>query len=443
MTLARTICLGFLLVISVGTLLLAMPLSLADGTWGNPLTALFTSTSAVCVTGLSVVDVGKYYSPFGQVILLLLFQIGGLGYMTATTFLMVLLGWRLRLRDKVALHRSLETPGMAGLRQLLKSIIAMTVVIELTGAFLLLPVFSRDFGFSQGLWFSLFHSVSAFNNAGFGLLSDNLMRYVETPIISWTVGGLIIFGGIGYQVLLEGYLWLRDRQPQRRLFIFTLHTKLAVTITALLLVLGTLAIWGTEFRNTDTVAQLGYLNSWTAAWFQAVTARTAGFNTVDQMELTLTAVVVTIILMFIGASPGGTGGGIKTTTLGLLVFCTHAVLQGKTTVVCFQRRLPVAVVFKAVGITVGSLSAVMLGVILLSLANPNLNFIQILFEAVSAFGTVGLDLGVMATANAATQLILIGLMYTGRVGVLLLMSALLGDPRPSAIRYPEEELLVG
>ncbi|AZB72426.1 TrkH family potassium uptake protein [Synechococcus elongatus] len=443
MTLARTICLGFLLVISVGTLLLAMPLSLADGTWGNPLTALFTSTSAVCVTGLSVVDVGKYYSPFGQVILLLLFQIGGLGYMTATTFLMVLLGWRLRLRDKVALHRSLETPGMAGLRQLLKSIIAMTVVIELTGAFLLLPVFSRDFGFSQGLWFSLFHSVSAFNNAGFGLLSDNLMRYVETPIVSWTVGGLIIFGGIGYQVLLEGYLWLRDRQPQRRLFIFTLHTKLAVTITALLLVLGTLAIWGTEFRNTDTVAQLGYLNSWTAAWFQAVTARTAGFNTVDQMELTLTAVVVTIILMFIGASPGGTGGGIKTTTLGLLVFCTHAVLQGKTTVVCFQRRLPVAVVFKAVGITVGSLSAVMLGVILLSLANPNLNFIQILFEAVSAFGTVGLDLGVMATANAATQLILIGLMYTGRVGVLLLMSALLGDPRPSAIRYPEEELLVG
>nr|WP_323368537.1 TrkH family potassium uptake protein [Synechococcus elongatus] len=414
MTLARTICLGFLLVISVGTLLLAMPLSLADGTWGNPLTALFTSTSAVCVTGLSVVDVGKYYSPFGQVILLLLFQIGGLGYMTATTFLMVLLGWRLRLRDKVALHRSLETPGMAGLRQLLKSIIAMTVVIELTGAFLLLPVFSRDFGFSQGLWFSLFHSVSAFNNAGFGLLSDNLMRYVETPIVSWTVGGLIIFGGIGYQVLLEGYLWLRDRQPQRRLFIFTLHTKLAVTITALLLVLGTLAIWGTEFRNTDTVAQLGYLNSWTAAWFQAVTARTAGFNTVDQMELTLTAVVVTIILMFIGASPGGTGGGIKTTTLGLLVFCTHAVLQGKTTVVCFQRRLPVAVVFKAVGITVGSLSAVMLGVILLSLANPNLNFIQILFEAVSAFGTVGLDLGVMATANAATQLILIGLMYTGR-----------------------------
>lgn len=442
MTLARTICLGFLFVISAGALLLLLPISLADGTWGNPLTALFTATSAVCVTGLSVVDVGKYYSPLGQVILLALFQIGGLGYMTATTFLMVLLGWRLRLRDKVALHRSLETPGIAGLRQLLKSIIAMTALIELTGAFLLLPTFSRDFGLLQGLWFSLFHSVSAFNNAGFGLLSDNLMRYVEIPIVSWTVGGLIILGGIGYQVLLEAYLWTRDRR-QRQPFAFSLHTKLAVAVTLLLLLVGTLAIWGTEFQNNDTMAQLNPLNSWTAAWFQAVTARTAGFNTVDQMQLTLTALVVTIILMFIGASPGGTGGGIKTTTLGLLVFCTHAVLRGKTTVICFQRRLPVAVVFKAVGVTVGSLSAVMLGTIFLSLANPKLNFIQILFEAVSAFGTVGLDLGITATANASTQLILIGLMYVGRVGVLLLMSALLGDPRPSAILYPEEELLVG
>lgn len=442
MTLARTICLGFVLVIAVGAFLLLLPLSLADGTWGNLLTALFTATSAVCVTGLTVVDVGQYYSPLGQLILLALFQIGGLGYMTATTFLMVVLGWRLRLRDKVALHRSLETPGIAGLRQLLKSIVAMTLLIELTGALLLWPSFSHDFGWLQGLWLALFHSVSAFNNAGFGLLSESLAQYVQTPIVSWTVGLLIILGGMGYQVLLEGSLWLRDRR-QRQPFAFSLHTKLAVAITALLLGLGTLAIWGTEFRNNATLAQLSSLESWTAAWFQAVTARTAGFHTIDPMQLTLTALVVTIILMFIGASPGGTGGGIKTTTLGLLVFCTHAVLRGKTAIVCFQRRLPVAVVFKAVGVTVGSLATVMTGTLLLSLVNPDLNFVQILFEAVSAFATVGLDLGITATANPATQLILIGLMYTGRVGVLLLMSALLGDPRPSAIRYPEEELLVG
>ncbi len=216
-----------------------------------------------------------------------------------------------------------------------------------------------------------------------------------------------------------------------------------MTITALLLVLGTLAIWGTEFRNTDTVAQLGYLNSWTAAWFQAVTARTAGFNTVDQMELTLTAVVVTIILMFIGASPWWDRRRHQNHdagAAGLLYPCGAA---GQNNGGLFSAASACSRRVQGSGNHSGIALSGHAGRHPALFSQPNLNFIQILFEAVSAFGTVGLDLGVMATANAATQLILIGLMYTGRVGVLLLMSALLGDPRPSAIRYPEEELLVG
>jgi trk system potassium uptake protein TrkH len=258
------------------------------------------------------------------------------------------------------------------------------------------------------------------------------------------VTGLIIFGGIGYHVIFEMYLWLRDRlqrKPQRLLF--SLDFKVVISTTLTLLILGTLAFFLIESRNPETLGALDLKTQLLAAWFQSVTPRTAGFNTIDIGKLTTAGLFVTIALMFIGASPGGTGGGIKTTTLRVLVSCTKSILQGKEDVLMYERKIPISLILKAVGVLVGSGLTVIAATICISLTDADVNFLQILFEVVSAFATVGLSTGITASISAAAKLMLIVTMYVGRVGVLLLMSALLGDPTPSKIHYPEESLLVG
>lgn len=444
MTVPRTICLGFLAVITAGALLLCLPFSNAAGNWGDPITALFTATSAVCVTGLSVVDVGTYYSGVGQGVLALLMQVGGLGYMTATTFLLVLLGREFRLKDKLALHQTLETPGINGIRQMVISIISVTLICEISGIFLLLPVFTPDFGLDRGLWFAIFHSISAFNNAGFGLLPDNFMRYVHHPLLNLTVTGLIIMGGLGYQVIMELYYWLKQRlQGQPRCTLFSVHFKVVTSTTIALLSIGTIAFLATEFHNPETLAPLPFSSKLLAAWFQSVTVRTAGFNTLNLPAMSTTSLFITIAFMFIGASPGGTGGGVKTTTLRVLMACTRATLRGKREVLCYQRKIPTDVILKAISVVLGSVVVVITCTLLISLVQPQLEFLPLLYEVVSAFATVGLSIGVTAQATAATKLVLIGAMYVGRVGVLMLVAALIGDPSPSSLHYPEEELLVG
>ncbi|MGV0027573.1 TrkH family potassium uptake protein [Phormidesmis priestleyi] len=444
MTVSRTICLGFLTVITVGALLLMMPFSQTSGTWSNPVTALFTSTSAVCVTGLSVVDVGKYYSFWGQLFIVLLVQVGGLGYMTATTVLLLLIRKRLGLRDKVAIQQSLDIPGLSGLAMLVRSIIATTLIFELTGVFLLLTIFVPQFGFNEGLWLSIFHSVNAFNNAGFSLFSDNLIQYVHSPFMGVIITGLIIFGGIGYQVIMELYFWLRDRlSGSIKTQSFSLNFKIATSTTLFLLAIGTLAFFSTEFNNPQTLGGLDLGHKVLAGWFQSVTTRTAGFNTIDISKMTTAGLFITIALMFIGASPGSTGGGIKTTTFRVLVDCTKTVLQGKEEVISYQRQIPIVLILKAIGVLVGSALTVIGATILIALTDPELDFIQILFEVVSAFATVGLSAVGTPNISVGGQLILIATMYIGRVGVLLLMGALLGDPKPSFVHYPEENLLVG
>ncbi len=444
MTVSRTICLGFLTVITVGALLLMMPFSQTSGTWSNPVTALFTSTSAVCVTGLSVVDVGKYYSFWGQLFIVLLVQVGGLGYMTATTVLLLLIRKRLGLRDKVAIQQSLDIPGLSGLAMLVRSIIATTLIFELTGVFLLLTIFVPQFGFNEGLWLSIFHSVNAFNNAGFSLFSGNLIQYIHSPFMGAIITSLIIFGGIGYQVIMELYFWLRDRlSGSIKTHSFSLNFKIATSTTLFLLTIGTLAFFSTEFNNPQTLGGLDLGHKVLAGWFQSVTTRTAGFNTIDITKMTTAGLFITIALMFIGASPGSTGGGIKTTTFRVLVDCTRAVLQSKEEVLSYQRQIPIVLILKAVGVLVGSALTVIGATILIALTDPKLDFIHILFEVVSAFATVGLS--AVGTSNVSVwgQLVLIATMYIGRVGILLLMGAWLGDPKPSFVHYPEENLLVG
>ncbi|PSB03790.1 TrkH family potassium uptake protein [Merismopedia glauca] len=446
MTVSRTVCLGFLAVIFVGALLLMLPISTANGSGSDFLTGLFMSTSAVCVTGLAVVDVGKYYSFWGQFFLALLAQIGGLGYMTATTFLLLLLGRKFGLKDKIAIQQSLDQPGLAGAADLIRSIIATTAIFELTGAFLLMLVFVPELGWQNGIWFAIFHSVSAFNNAGFGLKTDNLMSYVSSPIVTFTIGFLIIFGGIGYQVIMEMYLWVKEKvRRDRHRSWYTLQFKIAVSTTVILLAFGTIAFFLTELNNPNTLAPLSLGDKWLAAWFQSVTPRTAGFNTIDIGKMTETGLFITIALMFIGASPGGTGGGIKTTTFRILYSCTKAALLAEEEVVSFKRQISIPLVLKAVGVFFGSLLVVIISTIIIELNEPEtkFQFLQILFEVVSAFGTVGLSTGITASVSAVSKTVLIATMYIGRVGVLLLMSSLIGNPNPRAINYPEENLLVG
>jgi trk system potassium uptake protein TrkH len=446
MTVSRTICMGFLAVIAVGTLLLLLPFSASDNAldWEHFIVALFTSTSAVCVTGHIVVDTGTYFSPFGQFVILALIQVGGLGYMTATTFLFLLIGRKFGLRDKLAVQQALDRDEIQGASQVIRSIIATTMIFEITGAFLLLPVFSPKYGLDRGLWLSIFHSISAFNNAGFSLFADSLIGFQSSPLLNLVVPGLIIFGGIGYEVIFEIYLWLRTRFLRRpEQVILSLNFKVAVSTTLALLIIGSIAFFLVELRNPSTIGAVDFPTKLMTAWFQAVTPRTAGFNTIDISKMTTAGLFITIALMFVGGSPGGTAGGIKTTTLRVLTSCTKAILRGREEVTLYERQVPLSLILKAVGVAVGSFGTVIVMTILISLSDPEVNFIQILFEVVSAFATVGLSTGITAGLTVFAKLVLVATMYIGRVGVLLLMAALVGDPKPSFVHYPEENLLVG
>ncbi|MBW4503910.1 MAG: TrkH family potassium uptake protein [Scytonema hyalinum WJT4-NPBG1] len=444
MTVSRTICLGFIAMVAIGTILLMMPFSTSSGTWNNLIVALFTSTSAVCVTGLSVVDPGTYFSFWGQLFIALLVQIGGLGYMTTTTFLILLIGRKFDLKQKIAIQQSLDRPGMHGSTQIIRSIIATTLIFEITGVFLLLPAFVPQYGWDKGIWLAMFHSINSWNNAGFSLFKDNLIGYQSSVLVVFTVTVLIIFGGIGYQTILETYFWLRDRLLKKPTnLLFSLDFKVATSTTVVLLLIGTVAFFLVEFKNVETFGNLSFLEKLLGAWFQSATTRTAGFNTIDIGKMTTAGLFITIAFMFIGASPGGTGGGLKTTTLRVLTSCTKAILQGKEEVLLYERSIAISVILKAVGALIGSVATVIASTILIALTDPEISFIQLLFEVVSAFATVGLSTGITGSVSAAAKLILIVTMYIGRVGILLLMSAILGDPRPSSVRYPEENLLVG
>jgi trk system potassium uptake protein len=431
--------------IALGTVLLAMPFSI-NGPWGwdHLIVALFTATSAVCVTGHIVVDTGTYFSTIGQFFILTLIQIGGLGYMTATTFLLLLLGRKFGLRDKIAVQQALDRTEMQGASQMIRSIIATTMLFEITGLFLLLIAFVPEHGLDRGLWLATFHSISAWNNAGFSLFSNNLIGYQASIIVNLVVPGLIIFGGIGYEVIFEMYLMLRDRLLRKsERFSFSLNFKVVVSTTLILLVLGTLAFFLVELNNPNTLGSMDFGQKLMAAWFQAVVPRTAGFNSLDYGKMTTAGLFITIALMFIGGSPGGTAGGMKTTTLRILTSCTKAILQGREEVHLYERQIPIPLILKAVGVVVGSFATVVVMTTLIALSDPQVNFIQILFEVVSAFATVGLSTGITAGLSIFAKLVLVATMYIGRVGVLLLMGAILGDPSPSAVRYPEENLLVG
>lgn len=444
MTIARTICVGFLALIVIGTLLLMMPLATVSGTWNSFIVALFTSTSAVCVTGLAVVDTGSDFSFWGQLIILCLIQVGGLGYMMTTTFLILLLGRKFDLRQKFAIQESFDRPFLQGSSNLVRSIIATTMIFEITGILLLLRTFVPEYGWSKGLWYAIFHSISAWNNAGFSLFSDSLVAYSSSWAVNLIIPALVIFGGIGYQVIIEMYWWLNHKiQRKSARFNFSLNFKVVVSTTILLLVLGTVAFFLTELHNPATLATLSPEDKFLAAWFQSMSTRTAGFNSIDLGKMTTAGLFITMGFMFIGASPSGTGGGIKTTTFRILYNSTKSVLQGKDEVVLYQREVPSTLILKAVAVVFGTAASIVLVTVLIAVIDPQFNFLPILFEVISAFATVGLSTGITSSFAVASKVILVFAMYVGRVSILILIAAIIGDPRPTTLQYPEENLLVG
>ncbi|SHK89354.1 TrkH family potassium uptake protein [Desulforamulus aeronauticus] len=433
---ARVLVLGFLCVILVGAFLLALPISSASKEYTNFLSALFTSTSAVCVTGLVVMDTGTHWSTFGHVVIMALIQIGGLGFMTMAVLFALLMGRRISFRERLLIQQSLNVIDLSGLVRLAKQVILITLTIQLLVALLLMMRWIPEFGPIKGIWFGIFHAVSGFNNAGFDLMGNfkGLTSYVGDPIVNIAITMDIILGGIGFTVIVD---ILRFRQTKK----LTVHTRFALLITAGLLILGTVVIFFLELNNT--LAPLDFGTRLWASWFQAVTPRTAGFNTIDIAVLRPATLFFMVLLMFIGASPGSTGGGIKTTTFGMLVLAVISLAKGKEDAELFRRRLPTDLIYKGLSIVLLAMLWVVFATLALSITEKA-DFLVILFEVVSAFGTVGLTAGLTTKLTSFGQIIIIITMFIGRLGPLTLAFALASRlKRKDHIRYPEERIIIG
>lgn len=435
--------LGFLALILVGALLLMLPVSSATGRSHGFFKSLFTATSAVCVTGLVVVDTGTAWSTFGQVVLMLLIQMGGLGFMVFATLIMVVLGRRITLKNRMLIRESMNTNTLSGLVKLTMIYGLIALCIELTGALLLSTRFIPRFGLGRGIFYSLFHAVSAFCNAGFDLIGGyaSLVPFQRDPVVLLVISLLIILGGLGFSVLFECFHFKRFDK-------LSLHARLVLIVTGLLLASGTLAFCLLEWNNPETLGS-GGLNAGDKlinAWFQSVTLRTAGFNSVDLGALKESSKLFSIILMFIGAAPASTGGGVKVTTMGVLFLIVLSVARGREQVTLFNRRLPVDLLRRAIAILFISLAVLLAGTLFLTLCEHESKlFLDLWFEATSAFATVGVSSVGTPQLTQLSQVFLISMMFFGRVGPLTLALALANrqSKAQDIINYPEEKIMIG
>lgn len=421
----RLIVVGFALVILLGTGLLLLPVSVRDDATVSFIDALFTSTSAVCVTGLIAIDVADHFTVFGQAVVAALIQVGGLGVTSIGVGLILAAGKKVGMRSRVLVKEALNVDGAKGMVRLVKSVLLLTLGFELVGAALSFIVFSQDFPLPKALGVSVFHSIAAFNNSGFDILGGlrNLIPYQSDVLLNLTTCGLIIFGGIGFLVILD--VWSKKFRFKK----FTFHTKVVVTTTGVLLLLGTLLLKATEDIT------------WLGAFFHSVSARTAGFSTYAIGDFTDAGLFVLTLLMFIGASPGSTGGGIKTTTFFVLMQEVRSLFT-KRHISAFRRSIPMEALAKAFLITMLSLLLVCACTFFLCILEPEYTFLQLLFEEVSAFGTVGLSTGITPSLGWVAKLVLIITMFAGRVGTFTLLSIWIERPAPTA-RYTEESLTIG
>lgn len=434
----RLVVLSFASIIAVGTVLLMLPWSTGARISPKLVDAAFTATSAVCVTGLVVVNTASYWSVWGQIIILGLIQMGGLGLMTFATMHALFTGRRIGLRERLLIQEQTGQSRFAGLVRLMRRIIIATLAFELTGAVILGAAIgrARHLGLLESAFQGLFHAVSAFCNAGFDILGDSLMSFQASPVVIITIGALIIFGGIGFHVLVD--LWVNRGKWSA----LSLHTKLVLKVTATLILAGMLAVLALEWDNPGTLGPMSMGVKTLSAWFQSVTPRTAGFNSILQENMLVPTAFLMIVLMFIGASPGGTGGGVKTTTFAVATKFVLSTIKGEQDVTLGKRRMAWDAVTKAVAIIMLSLSLVALATFILA-GTEKVLFLDALFEVTSAFGTVGLSRGITPSLTSAGKIVLMITMFAGRVGPLSLAIALSRQKSNGAVRYPEERVSVG
>ncbi len=420
----RLIVLGFALVILLGTGLLLLPVSVRDDAQVSFIDALFTSTSAVCVTGLIAIDVADHFTAFGQTIVAALIQIGGLGVTSIGVGLILAAGKRVSFKGRTLVKEALNVDGFKGMVRLVKAVLLMTLCFELVGMALSFIVFVQDYPPLRALGISAFHSIAAFNNSGFDILGGlrNMIPYQSDILLNLTTCGLIIFGGLGFLVILD----ILKKRSFKKLM---LHSKIVIITTVVLIVAGTLLLKATE----DV--------SWLGAFFQSVSARTAGFSTYPIGEFTNAGLFTLIILMFIGASPGSTGGGIKTSTFFVLIQQVRSLFTKKQ-IGAFRRSISAETLSKSSIIVLLSLLLVCIGTFLLCILEPECSFVQLLFEEVSAFGTVGLSTGITPGLADGSKMVLIFTMFAGRVGAFTLLSIWIERPAPT-VHYTEESITVG
>ncbi len=418
--------------ISAGTLFLKLPFATTAPTdW---MTALFTAASAVTVTGLVLVDTGSHFTLFGQVVITLLIQLGGLGLMTFAAFVLSVFGMRLPLRQRLVLGEDLNQTDLGGLLELVWLILRVVVAFEIAGAILLAFTFVPEFGWSNGAWNSIFHSVSAFNNAGFALYPDSLSRWVADPVVNLTAPALFIFGGLGYAVLSD--LWHTGNWRG-----LSLHSKLMLSGTIGLIIFSVAMVALLEWTNPGTLGGMETSEKLWGAWFQGVTTRTAGFNTIDITALHDSTSLMMIALMIIGGGSTSTAGGIKVTTFIVLCLATITFLKRRETISIFGRSLGPEEVMKALALAMIGIAVLILALFIMTITN-DVDFLDLLFEVASALGTVGLSRGATGQLDTIGQIVIIAVMFIGRVGPLSL-GFFLGTRATPKIRYPSSRVYLG
>ncbi|MBA9084455.1 trk system potassium uptake protein TrkH [Fontibacillus solani] len=433
----QVLVMGFAIIILAGAFLLMLPISSATGESLPFIDAFFTATSATCVTGLVVRDTGTYFSTFGQGVIMVLIQIGGLGFMTMATLFSLVFKRKISLKDRLLLQEAMNQNTMEGIVRLIRKVLLYSVVIESCSALIFAIRLAFDMPLGRALYFGIFHAVSFFNNAGFDLFGDyrSLTSYVADPVMNLVSMFLIVSGGLGF-IVLSDLIELRRRRKM------SLHSKVVLSMTGSLIVIGALVIFIFEFSNSKTLEPLSWSGKIWGSLFQSVTPRTAGANSLDIGALRQASQFFIIILMFIGASPSSTGGGIKTTTFTILVGAVFSMIRGRSDLVLFRYRLAEERIFKAVTITMLSLFLVIFVAMLLS-TTEDASFLSILFEATSAFGTVGLTMGLTGKLTVMGKVIISLTMFAGRLGPLTLAYALGPKKEKELYRHPEGKMIIG
>ena len=446
---ARILVLGFLLVLILGTVALKLPISSVEGKSISWVDAFFTSTSAVCVTGLVVVNTAAQWSLFGKCVILALIQIGGLGFMAFTTLIFMIMGRKITLKERLVIQEALNQSTLSGMVKLTRRILLGTFLVEGIGAFLLCFRFIPQYGLQKGIFFSVFHSVSAFCNAGFDIIGNSLESYTGDLLVNFIIMALIILGGLGFVVWMDLLELFRNRWREglswRRCFSkLHLHSKLVLVISASLILLGFLFFLIVEWGNPETLGGLGAKDKVLGALFQSVSTRTAGFNSISQGGLNESSKFMSIILMFIGGSSGGTAGGIKTVTMAVLVITVISVVRGKRYTEVFGRRIGEETIRKTMAVFGISLTLVVSVTMVLNLFE-SANFISLLFETASAFGTVGLSVGITDSLRIGTKCVLAFTMFAGRLGPMTMAVAFTANLKnnDTHIKPAEENVMVG